>query len=90
MKNSILLAAGLSLAFATIAFAQDAAPAASTASDAPAPAADQKADANKPAMKHHASRHRAHVAGDPTRIDHSDDRLVVTPTESKTTLPPSQ
>jgi aconitase B len=87
MKAPLLLAASLTLAFATTAFAQDAAPAApASPADASAPASDA------PAMKHHAKKHKAmhhhgHVAGDPAVIDHSGDHMVVTPTESKITVP---
>ncbi len=94
MNVRILLAASLTLAFATCAFAQDSAPAApaSGTADAAAPAADHKAsNMKKHAMKHHAKHHRAHVAGDPANVDHSDDHMAVTnPTESKITVPPGQ
>ena len=90
MKVSLLIAASLTLAFATTAFAQDAAPAAPAApTDASAKASDGMPMATK---KHHARKHRAmhhhgHVAGDPAVIDHSDDKMVVTPTESKINMP---
>ena len=87
----LLLAAGLTLAFATTAFAQDAAPASpASPADASAPASSGMPVATKHhAKKHHAMKHHGHVAGDPAVVDHSDDKMVVTPTESKVTLPPS-
>lgn len=87
MKACFLLAASLTLALATSAFAQDASPASSAASDAPAPAASDAGA--KPMKKHHAMHHHAHVAGDPAKIDHSADHMVVNPPESKVTLPAS-
>ena len=91
MKVRTLLAVSLALAFATGAYAQDNTSASSgtpadTASAAPT---DKPASTMRHhAMKHHAH-HRAHIAGDPAVIDRSADHLVVTPTETRITVPVS-
>ncbi len=89
MKVCTLLAASLTLAFAAGAYAQDNT---STASNAPtdaastAPASKAVSKPHHHAMKHHAH-HHGHVPGDPAVIDRSDDHLIVTPTETKITIP---
>lgn len=97
MKTSLLLAASISLAFATCAFAQDDTSSTAGSADTTASApVDQSADmAAKPSvkkthMKHSKKHHHAAVAGDPMHIDHSADHLVVTPTVSHMTVPMSK
>ena len=95
MNVRTLLAASLTLAFASAtAFAQDATPADPAApAAAPAMASDSQPAAPKH-HRHHSSKHHAmhhghgHVAGDPAVIDHSGDHMAVTPTVSKITIPP--
>ncbi len=98
MKTSILLAASISLAFATCAFAQDdTSSTAGSADTAAAAPADQSADMSSADMKKPAKMHKKHamkhhhaaVAGDPMHIDHSDDHMVVTPPVSHMTVPPA-
>ena len=99
MNVRTLLAASLTLAFASAtAFAQDAAPApADQAAPAAAPAMASDSQPAAPmhhrhhSSKHHAMHHRhghGHVAGDPAVIDHSGDHMAVTPTVSKVSIPP--
>lgn len=85
MKTSLLFAACLVLACSAPVFAQNAAKSGS----ADAPAASASPEAAKPAKKHAAKKHHMHGNGQ-SRIDHSDDHLVVNPPVSKFTVPATQ
>jgi nitrate reductase cytochrome c-type subunit len=89
MKVRTLLAVSLALAFAAGAYAQDNSPAANAPADAaPAASTDKAAsDTHHHAMKKHHARHHGHAPGDPPVVDHSDDHLIVTPTETRIAVP---
>lgn len=98
MKPQILIA-GLALAFAAPAFAQDVPtnppPETEQAPPATPPADDTLSSTGHSTTVYHGphrypARERGHQAGDPPIIDHSADSLIVEPTHSTmTVMPPS-